>query len=111
MVREAKAMANGKTGRLDKKALWIWEGYLLLAALLPAAGSVVLACLPIPVWISWAFTGLWGALWLFFAVFFLPVMHKRFSYRMTGDRLEDLYPSQGHARFQRQIPIHFRRSV
>ncbi len=23
-----------------------------------------------------------------FAVFFLPVMHKRFSYRMTGDRLE-----------------------
>ncbi len=53
-------MANGKTGRLDKKALWIWEGYLLLAALLPAAGSVVLACLPIPVWISWAFTGLWG---------------------------------------------------
>ena len=81
-------MANGKTGRLDKKALWIWEGYLLLAALLPAAGSVVLACLPIPVWISWAFTGLWWALWLFFAVFFLPVMHKRFSYRMTGDRLE-----------------------
>lgn len=72
----------------DKKALWIWEGYLLLAALLPAAGSVVLACLPIPAWISWAFTGLWGALWLFFAVFFLPVMHKRFSYRMTGDRLE-----------------------
>ena len=49
---------------------------------------MVLACLPIPVWISWAFTGLWGALWLFFAVFFLPVMHKRFSYRMTGDRLE-----------------------
>ena len=81
-------MANGKNGRPAQKALWIWEGYLLLAALPLAAGSVVLACLPIPLWISWAFTIVWGGLWLFFAAFFLPVMHKRFSYRLTVDRLE-----------------------
>ena len=81
-------MANETAGRPAGKALWIWEGYLLLLAVLLAAGSVVLAKLPIPIWISWAFTGLWAALWLFFAVFFLPVMHRKLSYRLLRDRLE-----------------------
>lgn len=79
---------DGTTRRADKKALWIWEGYLILAALLPITGSIVLTYLPIPEWIGWLFTGVWVILWLFFALFFIPVMHKRFSYRLTGDRLE-----------------------
>ncbi len=74
--------------RADKKALWIWEGYLVLSALLPAAGSIVLVYLPIPEWIGPVFTGVWLVLCLFFALFFIPVQYKRFSYRLTEDRLE-----------------------
>ncbi len=81
-------MANGKTGRLDKKSP------LDMGRLSPAGSAV--ACgrqrgIGMPAHSGMDQLGLHrplGALWLFFAVFFLPVMHKRFSYRMTGDRLE-----------------------
>ena len=102
-------MANETAGRPAGKALWIWEGYLLLLAVLPAAGSVVLAKLPIPIWISWAFTGLWAALWLFFAVFFLPVMHRKLSYRLLRDRLEVHTGAVSYTHLSRRLWSSFRR--
>lgn len=82
------------TYKPQKKALWIWEGYLLLAALLPLTGTVVLFTAPFPEWMdwiaiaAWIFTGVWIALYLFFSFVYLPVYFHRMSYRLTDDRLE-----------------------
>lgn len=80
--------------RPQKSILWVWECYLLLAALLPLTGSIVLFVVPFPGWMdwitlaAWIFTAIWVSLYLFFSVFFLPVYFKRMRYRMTVDRLE-----------------------
>lgn len=71
----------------SKRLLWLWETYMAMLLLVLAVIAVLLFFLPIPNWIGWLFTGAVLAVYLFYAVFYLPMSYRRKSYGVVDGRL------------------------
>ncbi len=71
----------------NKKILRIWELYLLLLACVPAIISILLLRWSVPYGIGWIFTALWGAVYLYISIFYLPAFYRSLRCCVEGERL------------------------